>query len=85
MPAGRIRETEKRGRCLVILNEASAHLVGDLDSHVTGPALGSVEGDDAHRVFVLPFEYFADQRGPISAFLAGLTPRASLTTKILQH
>src|SRR5262249_38268627 len=56
MPARRIREPEKRGRCLVILNEASAHLVGDLDSRVTGPALGSVEGDDAHRVFVLPFE-----------------------------
>jgi hypothetical protein len=56
VPAGRIQEAEQRGRYLVILNEASAHLVGDVYSGITRPAFGGVEGDDAHRVFVLPCE-----------------------------
>jgi hypothetical protein len=38
------------------LNEASAHPVGDLHSHVTAPAFSRIEGNDAHRIFVLPVE-----------------------------
>jgi hypothetical protein len=38
------------------LNEASAHLIGDLHSHVTAPAFSRIEGNDAHRIFILPVE-----------------------------
>jgi hypothetical protein len=38
VPAGRIQEPEKRGRYLVIFNEAAAHFVGDVHSRITRPA-----------------------------------------------
>ena len=56
MPAGGLQEPEQRGRCLVVLDEASAQFVGDIYSDITRPASGGIEGDDADRIFVLALQ-----------------------------
>jgi hypothetical protein len=61
MPVARFHKREQRLRYLVVLDKASAQLVGDIHGHVTGPAFRRVEGHDPNRVFILPIEQVADQ------------------------
>jgi hypothetical protein len=44
-----LQELKYRGRHFAKLNIATTQLVGDVCRDITGPALGGIEGDDAHR------------------------------------
>ena len=56
----RFHEPEQRDRRIFMLNEASPHLVGDLLSHIPGPAFSGVEGHYADRDFILSAEQVTD-------------------------
>ena len=57
----RLQEIEHRGRCLIVLNVASAHFISDLDGRVATPSFGGVEDDDPDRMGVLARQQVADQ------------------------
>src|SRR5271166_1049528 len=48
-----LNEVEDRVRYLAELGVASTQFISDVHGHVTGPAFGGVEGDDADRLAVL--------------------------------
>jgi hypothetical protein len=56
VPASRLQKPENRGWYFVVLNGPAAQFVGDVQSYVARPTLSYIKGDDADRVYVLPFE-----------------------------
>src|SRR5690349_21063521 len=76
-PSVSVQKVEYRVRYLAELNVASAQLVGDVHGHVTRPALGRVEGNNADWMAIVPVHEVADQRLAISAIGVGFAPGAT--------
>jgi len=85
-PVG-LQEVEDSFRYVVALENTQSQLVGDIDRHITRPALSGIEGDDANRLVVLAREQVVDQGIPISGVFVSLAPgsRAKCRAKIIQH
>jgi hypothetical protein len=83
-PVG-LQELEYRVRYLAELNVTSAQLVGDIQGHVTGPALGGVERHDADGMTILVAHKVADQRFSVSVFRVGLAPTTPSPAEVIEH
>ena len=62
---------------LAELGVTSPQFIGDVDGHVTGPALGGVEGHNARWMRVLAVDQIADQRLAVGRIGVGLALGAS--------
>src|SRR5690242_3574518 len=85
-PVG-LQEVEDSFRYVVALENTQPQLVGDIDRHITRPALSGIEGYNANRLVVLAREQVVDQALPISSIFVGLAPgsRHKPRPKIIKH
>jgi hypothetical protein len=71
---------------LIVLDDAASNLIGDVHGHITAPALGDVEGDDADQVAVLARKQQADHCLAVSSIFVCLalgSPEPG--TEVIQH
>jgi hypothetical protein len=64
---------------------APAQLVGDVFRDVLRPALGSVKGDHADRVFVLPGQQISDDSLKVGPFVIGLALDCAKAAEVVFH
>jgi hypothetical protein len=56
----------------------------DINGHVPGPSFGSVEGDDADRVFVLSVQHISNRRRAAGSRHIGRTPCSAEAAEVIE-
>jgi hypothetical protein len=83
VPFDKIRNRERKLAHLKIA--ASAQFAGDIFGDIFRPALGSIEGDDADRIAILPGQQTLNYRFEVGGFVIGFAPGAAQSTEIIRH
>ena len=81
---GCLHKPENRVWYFVVLNATSPQLIGNINGHIARPAFSRIEGDDADRILVLPFDQIPDQRRAVGSGFVSLTPGSTETAEVIE-